>query len=156
MLAIFLREGITPEHLQEVYSDPFIARAAHDSRPFQPVNHPLASYLTATVGGNFAGAFLAIRASNFEIDVHALLKQEFAQESRALGLEFLKWAFSIKDVQRVSANICQGLESVRNYCLKLGFKQEGFKRQAVSRHGEIGGIYMMGITKQDWRNTWAS
>lgn len=156
MLAISLREGITQEHLQEVYSDPHMAMAGHDHREFTPIIHPLASYLTAYAGGHFAGAFLAIRSSRLEIDAHVLLKKEFAQESRALGREFLAWAFSNDGVQRVSANIREGLESVRNYCLRLGFEQEGFKRHAVSKDGEICGIYMMGITKQDWSKKWVS
>lgn len=156
MLAISLREGITPEHLQEIYSDPFIARAGHDHRAFQPIIHPLASYLTASVNDMFAGAFLAIRSSHFEIEAHALIKQAFIKESRELGHEFLSWAFSIDGVQRVSANIREGLGSVRNYCLKLGFKQEGFKRQALMHCGRVEGIYMMGITKQYWRMKWVS
>lgn len=154
MLAISLREGITQQHLQEVYSDPHMARAGHDHREFTPIIHPLATYLTAYAGGHFAGAFLAIRASHLEIDAHVLLKKEFAQESRALGREFLAWAFSKDGVQRVSANIREGLEIVRNYCLRLGFEQEGFKRHAISKDGEIGGIYIMGITKQDWSKKW--
>ena len=143
-------EGITQEHLQEVYSDPYIARVGHDHRPFAPVHHPLATYLTATVNGVFAGAFLAIRASTMEIDVHALIKKDFAKQSRALGHAFICWAFNCAGVERVSANICEGLESVRNYCMKLGFVQEGFKRNAIMKNGEMRGIYMMGMTKQDW------
>lgn len=156
MLAISLREGITPEHLQEVYSDPHMARASHDHREFKPVFHPLVTYLTAYAGGHFAGAFLAIRTSSLEIEVHALIKKEFTRESRALGHEFLSWAFSRDGVRRVSANICEGLESVRNYCMKLGFHQEGVKRQSVSRAGIVGGIYIMGITKHDWSEKWVS
>lgn len=150
MLAVSVCEGITPEHLQEVYSDPYIARVGHDHRPFAPIYHPIATYLTAKVGCVFAGAFLAIRTSRMEIDVHALIKKDFAKHSRALGRAFVDWAFAQSGVERVSANICEGLESVRNYCMKLGFKQEGFKRRAFAKNGEIGGIYMMGITRQDW------
>lgn len=156
MLAISLREGITQEHLREVYSDPHMASAGHDHRECTPIIHPLASYLTAYASGHFAGAFLAIRVSRLEIDAHVFLKKEFTHESRALGHEFLAWAFLKDDVQRVSANIREGLESVRNYCLRLGFKQEGFKRHAVCKDGAIGGIYMMGITKQDWSKKWVS
>lgn len=153
-MLVFLREGITPEHLQEVYSDTGIARAGHDHREFQPISHPLATYLTAYVGGEFAGAFLSIRTSRMEIDVHALLKRNSIIQSRHLGLEFLAWAFSQDGVQRVSANIREGLESVRNYCLRIGFEQEGFRRHAVRKDGVVGGIYMMGITKQDWSEKW--
>lgn len=150
MLAVSVCEGITQERLQEVYSDPYIARAQHDHRPFAPICHPLATYLTATVGGVFAGAFLAIRTSSMEIDVHALIKRDFAKHSRALGRAFIVWAFSHPGVERISANVFEGLESVRNYCIKLGLVQEGFKRNAFMKNGVIGGIYMMGITKQDW------
>jgi hypothetical protein len=149
-LAVSVREGITPEHLADVYADPFIARISHDGRAHSPVNHPLATYLTATVEDVFAGAFLAIRTSNLEIDLHALLKPAFHRHSRALGAAFIEWAFAQPGVERVSANICEGLESVRNYCLKLGFVQEGFKRRAFSKNGAIGGVYMMGLTRPDW------
>lgn len=150
MLAVSVCEGITQEHLQEVYSDPYIARIGHDHRPFAPITHPLATYLTATVCGGFAGAFLAIRTSRMEIDVHALIKKDFAKQSRALGHAFIDWAFAQRGVERISANVLEGLESVRNYCLKIGFSQEGFKPAAFVKDGVICGVHMMGITKQDW------
>lgn len=149
MLAFSVCEGITKEHLQQVYSDPYIARVGHDHRPFAPIIHPLVTYLTATVGDMFAGAFMAIRTNSLDMDLHALLKREHVKYSRDLGLAFLAWAFS-QGVERVSAPIIEGLESVRNYCLKLGFKYEGFKRDAVMQNGQLKGVHMLGMTRRDW------
>jgi len=147
MLAV--SEGITQEHLQEVYSDPYIARVGHDHRPFAPVHHPLATYLTATVNGVFAGAFLAIRTTSLDMDLHALLKKDYVRHSRELARLFLKWAFA-QNVERVSAPVIEGLDAAKNYCLKLGFQYEGFKRYAVMQNGQMKGVHLLGMTRQEW------
>lgn len=148
-------EGISVEHLADVYSDPYIARIRTELREFGPVLHDSAQYLTATVGDEFCGAFLAIRVSSVEIDVHALLKRSAVFHSRELGLEFLRWAFS-NPILRVTAYIVEGMESVVNYCLKLGFIREGFRRMACVKDGSIRGVHVLGITRFDWGTKWAS
>jgi hypothetical protein len=143
-------EGITKGHLLEVYSDPYITKVGHDHRPAAPIKHPAVTYLSAWVGDIFAGAFMAIRFSPIEIELHALLKKTSLKHSRALGLACLEWAFN-QPIQRVTAYIIEGLESAKNYCLKLGFKQEGVRRSACVQGGIIKNVYVLGITRQDWR-----
>ena len=141
--------GITEQHLVEVYADPYITKVGHDHRPAAPINHPLVTYLTATVNNNFVGAFMAIRFSAIEIELHALLKKSSLKHSRALGKECLKWAFA-QPIQRVTAYIIEGLESAKNYCIKLGFKEEGRRRSACVQGGIVKDVYVLGMTRLDW------
>ena len=148
MLAV--TEGITQEHLQEVYSDSYIARVAHDTRPFAPINHPNVTYLSAWIGGKFAGAFMAIKQSALELELHALLKKSSVIYSRELGHAFLIWAFS-HPIRRVTAYIIEGLEGAKNYCIKLGFVEEGRRRKACTQNGVAKDVYILGLLREEWR-----
>lgn len=141
--------GITEQHLQEVYSDPYIARVGHDHRPVAPIHHPNATYLSAWVGDSFAGAFIAIKQSTVELELHALLKKSALKQSRALGVACLAWAFA-QPILRVTAYIIEGLEAAKNYCIKLGFKEEGRRRCACVQGGVEKDVYVLGMTRQDW------
>ncbi len=146
-----VKEGITQEHLQEVYGDPYISRVGHDHRPAAPISHPLVTYLSASINGKFAGAFMAIQQTSVELELHSLLKKSSLPYSRALGQEFLKWAFESRPILRVTAYIIEGLESAKNFCLKLGMQLEGFRRDVCVQNGTIKGVYILGMTRQDWR-----
>jgi hypothetical protein len=135
--------------LLEVYSDPYITKVGHDHRPAAPIDHPNVTYLSAWVNGKFSGAFMAIKQSAVEFELHALLKKSALKQSRKLGMAFLDWAFA-QPIFRVTAYIIQGLEAAKNYCLKLGFKLEGCRRNACMQNGVIKDVYMLGMTRQEW------
>ena len=145
-----LTERITAEHLAELYSDKYIQNVEHDDRPAYPVFHPLAQYLSAWSNNEFAGAFLVITQSKYELELHALLKKEFLSKSRELGKECIDWAFSNPEVLRVTAYVIEGLEMAKNYCLKIGFKLEGTRRKACKVNGEIKDVYVMGLIRDEW------
>jgi hypothetical protein len=147
-----LTVGITEDHLKQVYEDPYIARIAPDGRSLVPVIHPLATYLSAWIDNRFVGAFLAIRYTEHEIESHALLTKSAMKHSRQLGEMFLTWSFQ-QGVMRVTAHIYEYLKTAKNYCLKLGFKQEGFRRCAAVKDGRSVGVYLLGIVRQEWRLT---
>lgn len=149
MLAVSVSVGITDEHLQQVYSDPRIAKVGHDHRPAAPVIHPAATYLSAWIGDQFAGAFLAIRYSPVEIELHSLLLRSAVTRSRDLGAACIDWAFS-HPILRVTAYVIDGLESARNFCLKLGFREEGRRRMACVQGGNPKDIHILGITRGEW------
>jgi RimJ/RimL family protein N-acetyltransferase len=92
---------------------------------------------------------LAIRFSSTELELHSLLHKSAIKQSRALGCAFLAWAFS-QPILRVTAYIIEGLESAKNYCLKLGMTLEGFRRNACIQSGQIKGVYILGMTRTDW------
>jgi len=148
--------GISEENLQKVYTDPFILRIGQDGRPVAPVRHPLAEYVSAWADGVFVGAFLAIHTTRFEIEVHALLLRNAVRYSRELGLRFIAFCFDNYPILRVTAHITDNLRSVQNYCRNIGFKRDGFRRDACEIRGEKYGICTMGITRTEWEVIWVS
>ena len=147
---IELTEGITPENLHAIYSSPKNARVGNDGQAMYPVFHPLALYLSAWVNGVFSGAYLTIRYSDFEYEVHSLLSRRAVMQSRNFGRLLLGWVFSHYPVTRCTGYIAEGIESARNHCLNMGFKQEGFRRDAIMVNGKPKGLYVMGITRSEW------
>ena len=150
MTALSITAGISTEHLQRVYSDPRMQRIGHDHRPVGPVNHPLAAYLSAWIDGEFVGAFLTIRASTVEIDLHALLLASAVKESRALCRMAVDWAFEQPDVLRVTGYVIDGLDSALNYCRKVGLQYEGCRRHACLQNGVPRDVHILGATRKDW------
>lgn len=149
MSDVAITEGITKGHLLEVYSDPYITKVGHDLRPSVPIKHPNVTYLSAWIDDKFAGAFMAIRFSAIELEWHSFLKKSSVQYSRELGRMFLAWAFA-QPILRVTAYVTEGLESAKNYGLKLGFKEEGRRRDACLKDGQPRDVYILGMTRQDW------
>jgi hypothetical protein len=139
--------------LAALYSDPYIARVGHDHRPATPLHHPAAHYMGAHVDDVLVGAFLVIESGFIETDVHALLTRRALPHSRELGRLCLHYLFLSSAIERVTAYVIEGLTSARNYCLKLGFKDEGIRRAACMKNGALVGIYTLGITRNEWRNS---
>ena len=142
--------GITQTDLQRLYSDPYIQRVGWDEVPAQPILHPHVQYLSALVYGDFAGAFMAIRFSDREIEMHSLLRKKYLPESRELAGLALDWAFSRSLVHRVTAYITGDLVAAMNFCLKLGFKFEGIRREACIKNGVPLDVHIFGILKNEW------
>ena len=69
-----------------------------------------------------------------------------------MGKAFLDWAFTANPIARVTAYIIQGLETAKNYGLKLGMKYEGCRRNACLQNGVLKDVYILGITREEWRS----
>lgn len=136
--------------LAPLFLDPYIARVGHDDRPAALIEHPHVHYLGARVDGELVGAFMIIESGFVEVDVHALLTRRALPHSRALGRLCLAHAFANPTIQRVTAYVIEGLSAARNYCLKLGFQPEGYRRDACRQHGHLLGVHILGMTRNDW------
>ncbi|MCK5023229.1 MAG: GNAT family N-acetyltransferase [Candidatus Aenigmarchaeota archaeon] len=141
------------KELINIYSDPYIKQISHDHREANIIVHPNVTYLAAKINNKIVGAFLAIKTNPTEIELHSLLTKKAIKHSRELGSLCIDWAFSFTEVQRVTANIIQGLEKAKNYCLKLGFVHEGTKRDALLKNGKLKDVYILGITRKQRRTT---
>lgn len=139
--------------LNNLFSDPYIARIGHDHRPLKPIDHPHVKYLSARLNGEQVGAFMVIESGFVELDLHAMLSKRALPHSREFGRLCLMWAFSHKHIHRVTAYVIDGLASAKNYCIKLGFKNEGMRRDACMKNGELVSVHVLGMTRQDWRAT---
>lgn len=133
-----------------LYADPYIARVGHDHRAAAPVVHPSASYLGAYVDDVLVGAFLVIESGYIELDIHALLTKQALPHSRRLGRLCLALSFARSDIQRVTAYVMDELKAAANYCRRLGFKDEGMRRNAYMRDGVLHGVHTLGMTRNDW------
>ncbi len=153
MPELSLKPISSPAALAAIYADPYVARVGHDHRLAAPIDHPAASYLGAFVGCELVGAFLIIKSGFIDLDLHALLTRRALPYCRELGRLCLAHAFADGAITRVNANVIEGLEAARNYCLKLGFKTEGFVRDACVRGGRLVGVHSLGMTRQDWSQT---
>jgi len=144
-----ITEGISQDHLIEVYSDPYVRRCGFDGFTPEPVEHPAVTYLSAWVDGVFAGSYLAIRFTAHEMELHSYLLRKAVKASRELSSMAVDWCFS-QGVNRVTAMIYEGLEKTVNLCRRLGFVYEGFKRECVPSNGRFIGVHVMGLTRADW------
>lgn len=144
-------ESMVREIVEVVMCDPYIKRrVAHDHREPGYISHPDVRYLGALVDGKIAGVFTLIDFSELEVEIHAALLPRYIRQSRQLGAACLDHVFSDSAVQRATAYIIEGLESARNYCLHLGFTQEGMRRNACLKDGRLVGVHVLGITRADW------
>ncbi len=139
--------------LASLYRDPYISRIGHDDRPAAPIQHPHVHYLGARVDGELVGAFLIIESGFIEVDVHALLTRRALPHSRALGRLCIAQAFANPEIERVTAYVIEGLTAARNYCLKLGFQSEGFRRSACRQNGQLLGVHILGMTRNEWEQS---
>lgn len=136
--------------LNTLYSNRYISRIAHDDRCLGIIDHPAARYYGCYIDGIFVGAFLIIKQSSVEVDMHALLYRSAIYQSRVLGKMMLAKLFDNPNLNRVTAYIIQGLESAANYARKIGFKDEGVRHQACLVNQQLRDIYMLGIIREDW------
>lgn len=140
--------------IQSVCDDLYIKnRLSHDHRELSPIIHPDVRYLGAYVNDVLVGFFMLIEVSWGEIEIHAMLRKEAISVSRRLGHLCIEYAFSDKTIKRLTALIIEGLGSAKNYCIKLGFKDEGFKRNACVKNGKLIGVHLLGLTREDWEGT---
>lgn len=151
MTALYLAPLTDRTALDALYRDPYIARIGHDHRPASPIHHPDAYYFGAHIGGDLVGAFLVIDSGYIECDMHVLLTRRALPHSRALGRMCLDLIFSNPAIQRVTGYVIEGLEAAKNYGLKIGFKVEGFRRDACMQGGRLLGVHVLGITRNDWK-----
>lgn len=137
--------------LNDLFSDPYISRIGHDHRAASVIDHPHVKYLSARLNGEQVGAFMIVESGFVEIDIHAMLTKRALLHSREFGKLCLLWAFAHRHIQRVTAYIIDGLDTAKNYCMKLGFKNEGMRRDACMKNGSLVGVHILGMTRQDWR-----
>lgn len=147
---VALDEGITAENLTRLYADKFVARVQDDGQEFAPISHPLVTYLSASVDGEFVGAYVVVKFSEFECEAHSFLMKSATEYSRALGELLLDWVFSQPGVLRVTGYVREGIQTAVNHCLKMGFTHEGFRRDALLVNGEPKGIHILGLTRKEW------
>jgi hypothetical protein len=153
---IQVTEGISRVHMDAIYADPYILSVGHDHFPEVALYHETVQYYSAWIDGVFAGAFMTIKQSQFEVDVHAQLFKSSARQSRALGKELLELLYCDQDLNRVTAKIIDGRRSVINYCKKMGFVYEGRLREWCYCDTVATDLHILSMIRKDWSELWAA
>ena len=151
MPSLELHPLIDQRALAALYDDPYIARVGHDHRPAKPLQHDAVRYIGAYIDGELVGAFLIIESGFIELDAHVLLNRQALPYSRQLARLCMNQLFSDEKLQRISTYVIDGLTEARNFARKLGFKDEGFRRDACQKGGQLLGLHMLGMTRTDWK-----
>lgn len=137
--------------VNSILHDPDIAEViSHDHRAPGFISHPAVRYLVASVDEKLAGVFMLIQLSSIDTEIHAALLPWAKPQSRELGRACLAHVFKDPDLLRVSTAVMEGLGSALNYCLKLGFQREGFKPHACVKRGNVIGVHLLGMTREQW------
>ena len=137
------------ERLTCLFQDPYIQRVGYDDRPAQAIDHPAVHYFAVLVDGRFVGAYALVESGFHDWDVHSYLTKECLPISRVIGRDFIRYAFDCLPIARLTALILGNLQSAVNYCLKVGFSYEGFKRDALMKDGRLIGLHILGITRKE-------
>lgn len=102
------------------------------------------------MNGEIVGLFMRVRFTKWESEVHAAIKRPALRYARGLGELFLDRVFADPDVMRVTANVISDLRTAANYCRRLGFRDEGCRRNAVVKNGTALDCIVLGMTRIDW------
>lgn len=147
-----LHFDISEKDADILFNDKDILKIRYDNKPIIKINHPAANYVSAYIDDDFVGAFLAIEYTKFEYEAHCFLLKKSIPYSRNLAKMFIDCLFFKENVLRVTSNVMQDFKTMFNFCLKLGFKKEGVKRNCYLKNGIAKDVHIFGITRIDWKN----
>lgn len=146
-MILTVSENATKEQLQQVYQNEYVLSAFGELHTREPIESDIVKYHSCYVNGDFVGCFLEIMRSPIESEVHSLLFKKAAKHCRKLALIFICQLFDSKPIARVCTQVMYIHRSVINFCLKIGFKIEGFKQNADLKCGKLQNMVMMRILR---------
>jgi len=139
--------------VDRIVSDPYISEAVrHDHRRPGFIKHPDVVYFGAYVDGELVGVYCVIASGFVEVDLHAFLGRAAHPYCRDLARLMFEHIFADPEINRITAQILEGLDSVRNHCRRLGFVDEGFRSGAQMKDGKLIGVHTMGLLRAKWES----
>jgi UDP-4-amino-4,6-dideoxy-N-acetyl-beta-L-altrosamine N-acetyltransferase len=70
----------------------------------------------------------------------------------ALEYSFIDFMFNSQGIEKLNCEIIEGNETVIKLHKKYLFNEEGFKKSNIIRNGNRVGVYLLGLTKEEWIN----
>lgn len=136
-----------PDAINAVLQHPAIApKLRHDAREPGYIDHPAVRYVGAWTE-RFAGVFVAIEVSPWEVEAHVALLPHALPQSRDLARLFIAREFEQPELQRITAKVLGTLPSAANFCRKVGFVDEGVMRAACRIKDEPIDVVVLGSVK---------
>jgi len=68
----------------------------------------------------------------------------------AVEYHFLNFVFKNKKIKKLNCQVIQTNNIARRLHAKFGFSEEGFLRQNIVKNGNRMGVYLLGLTEEDW------
>lgn len=146
---VYIQEDISNQNLQYVYSHNSMKKLSTDHRDASPIKHPFAKYYSAFYDNKFLGAYLVLKQSELEYEIHILLLPESIKYTRELSIAMLNETF--KYAHRVTAKIYSNLKTIENMTKKLGFKYEGTIRETHLINGKYVDTIIYGMLKSEFK-----
>ena len=141
----------SPAIIDRILRHPAIGpKIAHDDRQPGYIDHPLVSYCGGYADSRIVAVFTAIQFSRWEVEVHGAVLPEALRHGRALGRLFLDRVFADPDTMRATAYVLGTLPSAANWCRRLGFVDEGRRRDACRVAGVATDVLVLGMTRGEW------
>lgn len=147
-----LQENPSKNLIQDLYKDPLVSRIGDDLRTLEPLSHPLISYLGVFLSGVFVGAFVLIKFSPYEIEVHNILTRRAIPALRQISKMVVDYIFNTYPIQRITGWIQEDIKTAINHVIKSGFLIEGCKQDALLVRGELKNLILVGLTRDRWRS----
>lgn len=148
-MILAVSENATIEQLRLVYQNEYVLSVFGELHTRDPIESEIVKYHSCYIDGNFVGCFLEIMRSPIESEVHSLLFKSAAKHCRKLALIFINQLFDSKPIARICTQVMYIHRSVINFCLKIGFKIEGFKENADLKDGKLQSLVMMRILRNE-------
>jgi hypothetical protein len=147
LIKLTVSVNASDDELQQVYQNDYVLSAFGELHTREPIKSDFVKYHSCYVNGNFVGCFLEIIRSPIESEMHSLLFKSAAIHCRKLALIFIHQLFESKPIARICTHVMHIHRSVINFCLKIGFKIEGFKQNADLKDGVLQNIVMFRILR---------
>lgn len=146
-MILTVSESASDDELKQVYQNEYVLSAFGELHAREPLKSDFVKYHSCYVNGDFVGCFLEIMRSPIESEVHSLLFKKAAKHCRELAVIFIRQLFDSKPIARVCTQVMYIHRSVINFCLKIGFKIEGFKQNADLKDGVLQNMVMFRILR---------
>lgn len=105
--------------------------------------------------GQMIGLYNIHAHNSITVEIHAHVLPECRKtHSRETGLSVLNWIYTKHpEYKKVVARIPFIFENVKNFTCSFGFKVEGVNRQSYLKNGDIVDQWMLGITRDEIKET---
>jgi hypothetical protein len=148
-MILIVSENASSEELQQVYQNNYVLSVFGELHIKEPIISEIVKYHSCYINNEFVGCFLEIMRSPIESEVHSLLFKKAAKNCRELAFIFIRQLFASKPIERVCTQVMEIHRSVINFCLKIGFKIEGFKQNADLKDGMLQNLIMFRILRSE-------
>ena len=142
-----------PEKIKEIFTHPdiweTIAEDGQSPDDFEPdVN---ADCYMMCIARKLVGFYVLRPINSVTLDIHAQILPEYRRaysvDSAQAILEWFNTECPDK-YQKLVCDIPEIYPNVRDFCLKVGFKHEGFSVKSYRKNGKIVGRWLLGYVRQ--------